>query len=226
MVSEKLKTFLTRAASALILAPLALFVLYAGTPYNQGFMAILALLCAWEWRGLCFSSPISMNFLKKIGICLLGLGYILVSFWTLACLGEGSSFTLMGIFLMVWTSDIGAYLVGNVVKGPRLWPKVSPNKTWSGFLGGLFLTLFAGYLLIIHGNWSLNAEQGAFKISMLHVALIAFVSPFGDLLESWIKRRLQIKDSGQLIPGHGGVLDRMDALIAVGFILFFINLIS
>lgn len=225
MASEKLKTFLTRSASALILAPLVVFLLYAGAPYNQGFLAILALLCAWEWRGLCFASPTAMNHVTRVAICLLGLAYIFVSFWTLALLGGTSSFALMGIFLMVWTSDIGAYLVGNVVKGPRLWPKVSPNKTWSGFVGGFLLTLCAGYLLIARAGWALNEKPFSLQASMIHVSFIALVSPLGDLLESWIKRRFQIKDSGHLIPGHGGVLDRMDALIAVGVALFFYKII-
>lgn len=226
MISDKLKTFLIRAASALVLGPLVLFILSKGAPYNQGFLGLLALLCAWEWKGLCFSSETQMTSSKKTSVFLLGLVYISSSFWALMCVGQTSSFALLGIFLMVWTSDIGAYLVGNVLKGPRLWPKVSPNKTWSGFLGGLMLTLLVGYFLITYAQWSLGVNQPSPHVSMLYVGMIALISPLGDLLESWIKRRFQIKDSGHLIPGHGGVLDRMDALIAVGFVLFLMQLIS
>lgn len=112
------------------------------------------------------------------------------------------------LFLVVWASDIGAYLAGRAFGGPRLAPAVSPNKTWSGAAGGLASAMLVGLaaaVLLAPGNalWSLPVA-----------ALLGIMAQLGDLLESAIKRQFQVKDTSSLIPGHGGLLDRLDGVLA------------
>jgi phosphatidate cytidylyltransferase len=136
--------------------------------------------------------------------------------------GPGVSWTLM-LFAVTWAADIGAYAFGSVLKGPKLWPRISPNKTWSGFAGGLICAALAGL--------GMTVALAAIELSW-HVALfIGFVGGLatmaGDLWESILKRRFGVKDSGDLIPGHGGLMDRVDGLmfaaIAVAACRFAVN---
>jgi phosphatidate cytidylyltransferase len=128
--------------------------------------------------------------------------------------GEGVSWTLVTV-AVTWAADIGAYAAGNLFRGPKLWPRISPNKTWSGFIGGLVVSSLAA--VAVNGLVSTGLSSGA-------AALVGFVGGLatmaGDLWESILKRRFGVKDSGDLIPGHGGILDRVDglmfALIVVG----------
>ena len=114
------------------------------------------------------------------------------------------------LFLVVWSSDIGAYLAGRRFGGPKLAPAVSPNKTWSGAAGGLVAAMAVGILA------AFLLEPAA--VPLLRVALVAatlgLLAQVGDLFESWIKRRFHVKDSSSLIPGHGGLLDRLDGVLS------------
>ncbi len=122
---------------------------------------------------------------------------------------------ILWIFAVVWGSDIAAYFVGRSVGGPKLWPSVSPKKTWSGFVGGLVAGVGAAFLVVRFGGAA--AGQGWFTgAALLALSLVAsLTSAGGDLFESAMKRRFGVKDSGHLIPGHGGVLDRLDSFVAV-----------
>jgi phosphatidate cytidylyltransferase len=112
------------------------------------------------------------------------------------------------LLLIVWASDIGAYMVGRAVGGPRLAPAISPGKTWSGAVGGLAGSAAIGLAAAaILGNGPISWRPAAFAI------LIGIVSQAGDLFESLLKRHFGVKDSGHLIPGHGGLLDRLDAVL-------------
>ena len=113
------------------------------------------------------------------------------------------------ILLVVWASDIGAYAAGRLIGGPKLAPRISPNKTWAGLIGGVLAAAVtsASFVATLDG-----ADPG--PASLLGGAL-AIVAQAGDLVESWVKRRFGVKDTGTLIPGHGGLLDRVDALLAV-----------
>jgi phosphatidate cytidylyltransferase len=120
---------------------------------------------------------------------------------------QGHWWTLM-LFAATWAADIGAFAVGSALKGPKLWPRFSPNKTWSGFLGGLAAAMATGTVM---------AALSAFRLNLVAAAAIGLVVGFatmaGDLWESALKRRFGVKDSGDLIPGHGGLLDRVDGLM-------------
>jgi phosphatidate cytidylyltransferase len=122
---------------------------------------------------------------------------------------DGRGWTLM-LIAVVWAADIGAFLVGSALKGPKLWPRFSPNKTWSGFFGGLVAAMAAAeavHLLLPH-----EAGPGP-RASALVGLFVGLAAMGGDLWESALKRRFGIKDSGSLIPGHGGLLDRVDGLM-------------
>lgn len=138
-----------------------------------------------------------------------GLVYAALPFVSMAALREGSSglFTILFVFACVWGSDVFAYFTGKTLGGPKLAPRISPNKTWSGFLGGFAGAVVASALLAIAFDIAVSI-----RLAMLAL-LLAFFSQIGDLFESWIKRRFGIKDSGMIIPGHGGLLDRIDGLI-------------
>lgn len=119
---------------------------------------------------------------------------------------EGVVFTLWALSL-VWATDIGAYFAGRAIGGPKLAPRVSPNKTWAGLIGGMAATSLLAA--------ALHAYVGLPLRLTLATPLLAVLAQAGDLYESWLKRRAGVKDSGTLIPGHGGILDRLDGLVPV-----------
>jgi phosphatidate cytidylyltransferase len=121
---------------------------------------------------------------------------------------QGLYWTVL-VFAVAWSADILAYLVGSFVGGPKLWPRFSPNKTWSGFIGGLTAGMIAGAAM---AGWLDMGLLNAFWGGVLGLAA-ALATMGGDLWESALKRRFGVKDAGNLIPGHGGLLDRVDGLM-------------
>lgn len=120
--------------------------------------------------------------------------------------------SVLWLFVIVWATDIGAYLSGSLIGGPKLVPRVSPNKTWAGLIGGCILAaILSSALLFWQGEgW---ARSMPLTILFLLGLLLAIGSQVGDIVESWVKRHFKVKDSGTLIPGHGGILDRIDSLV-------------
>ena len=141
-----------------------------------------------------------------------GVAYVLLAgvalLWLRADPVAGRADVLF-LLLVVWAGDISAYLVGRWIGGPRLAPRISPGKTWSGSFGGLLAAIAVG-VLTAH----LTSEGLTIWRSALVAALLGVVAQAGDLLESYVKRRLQVKDSSHLIPGHGGLFDRLDGVLA------------
>ena len=126
-------------------------------------------------------------------------------------------YVIFAVLIFVWTNDIGAYLVGSTLGKHRLFERISPKKSWEGFIGGFILVLIAGYFY-----WDLTQTQTL--VYWLVVAVtISLSAVFGDLFESLLKRSVNIKDSGSIIPGHGGILDRFDALYFAAFALFLVD---
>ncbi len=159
----------------------------------------------------------------NIALTLLGMLYVGGSFSMLPILGflngHYSWQVIMGTMLLIWTSDSGAYFAGKTFGRHKLFPRISPGKTWEGWVGGAVFSLAVGYLLSFY-------LQDLTLTNWLGVALIVSVfGVLGDLIESLLKRSLQVKDSGNLIPGHGGILDRFDSLLlVVPFIVAYLKL--
>ncbi|ATE67330.1 phosphatidate cytidylyltransferase [Rhizorhabdus dicambivorans] len=124
--------------------------------------------------------------------------------------GQGLLLTLWTL-VIVWATDIGAYFAGRTIGGPRLAPKLSPNKTWAGLIGGMASAAIAGALIAWQG--------GLPAFCWMAGAPLAVAAQMGDLFESWLKRRSGVKDSGTLLPGHGGVLDRLDGVVPVAVLV-------
>lgn len=120
---------------------------------------------------------------------------------------------LLLLFALVWVNDTFAYLCGRALGRHKFWERISPKKTWEGFIGGLLFTMLAGFMCGIYLSNHLN---GFGPISLTIVALTASIAgTYGDLIESLLKRTMGVKDSGSLIPGHGGILDRIDSILLV-----------
>ena len=115
---------------------------------------------------------------------------------------------LMLLLLVVWATDIGGYFAGRGIGGPKLWPRVSPNKTWAGALGGFFASLVVAAAFAASGI-------GRLLPLLLLAGVLSVTGQLGDLFESAVKRRFGVKDSSHIIPGHGGLMDRLDSLVAV-----------
>lgn len=123
---------------------------------------------------------------------------------------------LMFVLLIVWVTDIGGYFAGRGIGGPKLWPRVSPKKTWAGAIGGLVLSLVIAAAFAWLG-------YGKMLPLLLLGTVLSIVSQFGDLFESAVKRRFDVKDSSHIIPGHGGLLDRLDGFVAAIVLAAFIG---
>ena len=123
------------------------------------------------------------------------------------------------LFAVVWTTDIAAYFAGRAIGGPKLMPRVSPNKTWSGAIGGTLAAVVVALALA-----KVTALTGLFAIAMLAV-ILSICAQGGDLFESFLKRRFGAKDSGHLIPGHGGLMDRLDGFVTASVVAALIGLL-
>ena len=189
-----------RILSALVLGSLTLAAAWIGAWVFAALIAAGAAIAAWEWTRLVGSSAAWLG----AGIFYIGLP-VLALLW----LRGQDRETALWVLLVVWATDSAAYACGRAIGGWRLIPQVSPNKTWAGLIGGTLGGAAAGW-----------AAGAAFGVAPNRVALaalsglLALAAQGGDLLESAVKRRFGVKDTGRLIPGHGGLLDRVDGLMA------------
>jgi phosphatidate cytidylyltransferase len=123
-------------------------------------------------------------------------------------LAVGGHQTMFWLLAVVWLTDIGAYACGRLIGGPKLWPAISPNKTWAGAVGGVAIGTLSGLAMLA------VFDVGVTTALLAESVLLAILTVLGDLFESGLKRKFQVKDSGGLLPGHGGVMDRFDGLWA------------
>lgn len=135
-------------------------------------------------------------------------------------LPDGLWWTLL-LFVVTWFADIFAYVTGSLLKGPKLWPQISPNKTWSGFIGGLVAATIGAVLVAYFAHLKLVWPAAALVGLLGGLATMA-----GDLWESMLKRRFGVKDSGDIIPGHGGLLDRVDGLMFAAIVIAAVRLVD
>ncbi len=217
----KVGNFWVRTFSTLVLVPICLSVVWTGYPFNLLLAGITAAWVFYEWFRI---SRYHIGWLIG-GFFYLGLGIIGLTVYLVYYPAN----LFLGILITTWVTDTSAYIIGRSLKGPKLAPSISPNKTWSGALGGFFLGTLIGSLvfhLLPNSSSYLKLFKEFHPITVAAIASFVIIAQVGDLIESWAKRRLGIKDSGNLIPGHGGLLDRLDSLIAIGIFLFFLEICS
>ncbi len=189
-----------RLLSALVMIPVLLFILWMGGKLWLILVIVCGIGCLLEWRGLCKTrQPLRDQFLLTFR-----LFYIIFACYGLITLRDQSFELAFNVLLLVVLFDSMAYFAGSTIKGPRLCVPISPNKTWAGFVVGVAVCQAYGFLYYQDLQW------------ILWGGLIAVIAQAGDLFVSWLKRRAGKKDSGSLIPGHGGLLDRLAGYLAVG----------
>ena len=202
-----------RVVSAIVVVAVSLAALWLGGWAWAGFVMIVAGGVLYEWRALVRGwkpSPLKEAFWTLGGILYLAPAAAMLM---LMREGEQGFADVLTLIALVAAIDIGAYFTGRALGGPKIAPSISPSKTWAGLLGGI---LGALTVLILSARLS-NASPAWWQVLGLAV-LAAIVAQAGDFFESWMKRRAGVKDSGKLIPGHGGLFDRVDGLIAVSFL--------
>ncbi len=200
-----IKEFEKRLLSSFILIPIAIFFIIQGSIFFIFFLSILFLVTSYEWLRMSKKN----NLLKFLGII-----FLLFSFYTAFEIREYKNFKYF-LFIMVVCifTDIGGYLFGKIFKGPKL-TKISPNKTYAGVLGSFVLSLIAGLIYINYFSKKEVTDTDHLFIFSI-ILFISLISQIGDLIISFFKRKAKLKDTGKIIPGHGGLLDRIDGLIFV-----------
>ncbi|MBS0529915.1 MAG: phosphatidate cytidylyltransferase [Proteobacteria bacterium] len=241
------RNLLTRVIAALVLAPLAIAIAWAGGPLWTTLVTLASVGLYVEWlmivgtvherRTVAAGTTalvVSGLFLAlghnaySLIVLVIGVAAVAVvsqqlRLWTVLgfCYAAAAEFAstlmrldgtygfvaLMFVLLVVWVTDIGGYFAGRGIGGPKLWPRVSPKKTWAGAVGGFVasLAVAAGFA---------DFDFGRMAPLLLLGAVLSVASQLGDLFESAVKRRFGVKDSSQIIPGHGGLLDRLDGFVA------------
>ena len=193
---------LVRSIAALVMAAIALIAAFLGGYVFAILVAIAAGAMFVEWRRLTES--------WGTGWAVAGFVYALLPALALLWLRDRAPQGLeliFWVFIVTWTTDIGAYFAGRAIGGPKLAPSISPNKTWAGLAGGMVSAGLAGWA------WTHYVMLPASLIWLAPAFAVA--AQGGDLFESWLKRRAGAKDSGTMLPGHGGILDRLDGLVVV-----------
>jgi phosphatidate cytidylyltransferase len=241
------RNLLVRVAAAMVLAPLAIAIAYAGGWLWTALVTLAAIGLYLEWltivgaagetrvvvsgalalaaAGLLLATArieaafivLSIGLVVVAAISRQRRGWIAGGFLYAAAAQAASVLTrldpiggfaaLVFVLLIVWVTDIGGYFAGRGIGGPRLWPRISPKKTWAGAIGG-----FVASLCVAAGFVALHV--GAAGALLTLGAILSVVSQLGDLFESAVKRRFGVKDSSHIIPGHGGLLDRLDGFVA------------
>ena len=222
-----------RTLSGVVMMGIAIAAVWIGGFAFTLFVALACLVILWEfWKLVC---GFTTNGGDRVIWLIAGVLYIGVGFATLLKMGQDDVRELAALIVgAVIATDVGAYFAGRTFGGPKIAPKISPSKTWSGLLGGMVATSL--YMCVVclvilqqmidespriqrQGStvWDLFWPDWPFYMAIAGCT-IAIVAQTGDFFESWIKRRAGVKDSGRLIPGHGGLFDRTDGLIAVLFI--------
>jgi phosphatidate cytidylyltransferase len=197
---------LKRILSSIILLPFIFYLLFKGSYILILFIFILFFVACYEWHSIT----------NDIFLKLFGYFFLILSFYSFYQISLYKAFVFFVIITCVAT-DIGGYIFGKILKGPKL-TKISPKKTYNGVIGGYFLSLVS-FMIIVNFNDNFTASIKYFLL----IFIISTVSQIGDIIISYFKRLSNIKDTGKIIPGHGGLLDRIDGMIFVFPIIYFIN---
>ena len=226
-----------RLASAIVMLVVAGGALWLGGWFWAAFVALLAGGVLWEWNklvGRFGGSALAETAWFFGGVLYIGGAAIAMMAvrngrqilpLDAQLTGYGPLEVLVGFILPIVAVDVGAYFAGRAIGGPKIAPRISPSKTWAGLGGGAVLAALVAVAVELT-DFGPAAVPGYTTISIgtavLGGVLIAVLAQAGDFFESWMKRRAGVKDSGALIPGHGGLFDRLDGFLAVFFVLFVI----
>ena len=199
------KEFFIRILSSSILIPVVFFFIIKGSIFFNIFILVIFFITFYEWHNLS---------LNKI-YYLPGSIFIFISFYVFYILRNEENLTFFWLILLTCiATDIGGYVFGKLLKGPKI-SKISPNKTYAGVFGGFFLSIIFANIyfnnLTLFTIAEIDEEFGVQKIFI--VLSLSFISQIGDLMISYCKRKSKVKDTGKIIPGHGGILDRIDGMI-------------
>ena len=184
------------------------------------FVGLITLGLLWEWWGL--SRRIGATDLSRTVLMLLGIAYIGVASLSLLALRR-EVIDLVAVIACVIATDTGAYFAGRAIGGPKIAPSISPSKTWAGLGGGMVASAIT---MIAIFEWDGNYPALWWILFGILGAFLAILAQAGDFLESGMKRKAGVKDSGHLIPGHGGLLDRLDGLLAVAAVMGLLKLFT
>jgi len=199
------KEFQKRAISSILLIPLSFFFIIKGSLFFAFFLTICFLVSSYEWHMMS----------KKKNYRIIGYIFLLISFLSAHQLrnvsGEESLLIFLFVILICISTDIGGYVAGKLFKGPKL-TKISPKKTYSGMIGGYLLSMISINIFFNVSYIIPNTPLITTDI-FIFVLLVSTVSQIGDIIISYFKRLSKIKDTGKIIPGHGGLLDRIDGMI-------------
>jgi phosphatidate cytidylyltransferase len=196
-----------RAISSVVLAAIVLTVLWLGGFMFALLVVLAALIMAKEWHGLTEHQAVSWRVGGLVYIAIPCASLIWLRMVRFAEMPDAGLKLVLFVMLIVVATDIGAYFAGRKIGGPKMAPSISPGKTWAGLGGGVAAAGVVGG--IAH---SFSPYPVALVACVFAGALLALLAQAGDLFESYVKRRAGVKDSGTLIPGHGGLLDRVDGL--------------
>ena len=194
---------LKRIFSSFILIPFSIFIILMGSFYFNVFLLICLIISIYEWN----------NMSKKLLLKIFGFFFLILSFFSIYKLRndfDGEYLLVFFILLICVSTDLGGFIFGKIFKGPRL-TKISPNKTYSGVVGSYILSFILALFYYLKLK-SFYLDKSIFQIITI-IFLVSTVSQIGDLLLSYFKRLSNVKDTGKLIPGHGGILDRIDGMI-------------
>lgn len=245
---HKKSGLMLRVVSALVMLPIAIFIiLQGGVTYNL-FVTFLTILILYEWNGICedkafntvfvfqliftlllfysvarqeyfdlyvylvpvvLSVAVAIYFKMNLLFAIMGIIYALLPALSLIWLRQNfDGWIVLWMMIIVWSMDTGAYFAGKNIGGPKMSPRISPNKTWAGLIGGAVTAVIFG---VIAAHYFDLGYHMTFLIPA--AAVLAIWSQMGDLAESALKRHFDVKDSGALIPGHGGIMDRIDGVV-------------
>ncbi len=203
-----------RIISAAVLIPLALYAIFYSKSTFLFAMIAIAVLMTIEWMDITKSAQDQKKWR------LIGFFYIVIPIFSAVKIRFYDTDVLFWMFAIIWSTDIFAFFAGKILGGPKLMPTVSPNKTWAGLGGGLLASILIGLM-------SSFMFKGGVLFFVFFSAVLSLIEQASDLFESKIKRIFGVKDSGNIIPGHGGVLDRLDGMMFTApFVLILITIFS
>jgi len=198
-----------RIISSLVMVPIALFAIFSSQKLFIFLVIMVAVLMAFEWAEMSRKMP------DKKKWRLIGFFYIAIPLYCAVSIRILDNEILFWMFAIIWATDIFAFFAGKSLGGVKIAPEISPNKTWSGLIGGVVASMGIGVI-------SAMIFPGSIIFFLIISVLISIVEQISDLVESKFKRIFGVKDSGDIIPGHGGVLDRLDGMILVAPLVWII----